>query len=176
MQQQRHHHRTALCDLPDSCLLHVFKHLCPLPDKFSVGACCWVSHSYLKTVAGTTAVLLAWTVQQQMLGHLWPLNDRCRRWACVTSMACCRVLVACRGLFGSLAHVQLKSTLLHMQAQHHAAANHIADQPLHSRPSLSSSQSLSVLPIPKLTTPPSPGLLSVLWAALHHAALLPPGQ
>jgi hypothetical protein len=40
---QQHPHRTVLCDLPDSCLLQVFKHLCPLPDKFSVGACCWVS-------------------------------------------------------------------------------------------------------------------------------------
>lgn len=37
-----HHQRTVLCDLPDSCLLQVFKHLSPLPDKFSVGACCWV--------------------------------------------------------------------------------------------------------------------------------------
>lgn len=38
-----HHHRTLLSDLPDGCLLQIFKHLSPLPDKFNVGACCWVS-------------------------------------------------------------------------------------------------------------------------------------
>lgn len=36
-----HAHRTHLNDLPDSCLLHVFKHLFPAPDKFSVAATCW---------------------------------------------------------------------------------------------------------------------------------------
>lgn len=47
------HHRTVLGDLPDSCLLQVFKHLSPLPDKFSVGATCWVSVQSSQPTSGT---------------------------------------------------------------------------------------------------------------------------
>lgn len=59
------HHRTELSDLPDSCLLHILKNMCPLPDKFSVGACCWVSLQPLWQLHALHALLCSHALAHQ---------------------------------------------------------------------------------------------------------------